>query len=114
MRLLPTYLGFMVFLTGITGIMSTASALDINLPLETAIYKPSDLPGYRLVQQNCLVCHSAQYVLYQPPSSPRSYWEAAVKKMKVPFGAFFADDDIPAMVDYLVKTFGAEKSITTP
>lgn len=86
-----------------------AFALDITFPPETATYKPSDLPGYRLVQQNCMTCHSAQYVQYQPPTSPRSYWEATVKKMKKPFGAPFADEDIPAMVDYLVKTYGAER-----
>jgi len=85
-------------------------ALDINLPEETAAYRASTLPGYQLVQQNCLVCHSAHYPQMQPGSSPRSYWEATVKKMKKPFGAQFADEDIPAMVDYLVKTYGAEKS----
>lgn len=86
-----------------------AHALDITLPPETARYQPSDLPGYRLAQQNCLTCHSAQYVQYQPRSSPRAYWDATVKKMKKPFGAPFADDDIPAIVDYLVKTYGAER-----
>ena len=86
----------------------TASALEITLPPETASYKPSDLPGYVLVQRDCLVCHSAHYVQYQPSSSPRSYWEATVKKMKSPFGAPFADEDIPAIVDYLVKMYGTE------
>ena len=86
-----------------------AHALDIKLPPETAVYKPSDLPGYRLVQQNCLTCHAAQYVQFQPPSSPRGYWDATVKKMKKPFGAPFAEEDIPAMVDYLVKTYGTQR-----
>ena len=45
---------------------------------------------------------------YQPSSSPRAYWEATVKKMKKPFGAPFSDEDIPAIVDYLVKTYGTE------
>ncbi len=86
-----------------------AHALDIKLPPETSIYKRSDLPGYRLVQQYCLTCHAAQYVQFQPLSSPRGYWDATVKKMKKPFGAPFAEADIPAMVDYLVKTYGAEQ-----
>ncbi|AJG24306.1 c-type cytochrome [Cupriavidus basilensis] len=92
------------------GMTSAAQALEITLPPETARYTPSDLPGFRLVQQNCMTCHSAQYVLTQPPSSPRGYWEATVKKMKKPFGAPFADEDIPAMVDYLTKTYGAERT----
>ena len=114
MRILPTILSLLIVLAGALTFLSTAYAFEITLPLETATYKPSDLPGYHLVQQNCLICHSVQYALYQPPSSPRGYWEAAVKKMKTPFGATFADDDIPAMVDYLVKTYGAERSTTSP
>jgi cytochrome c5 len=86
-----------------------ASATEIKLPDETAAYKQSTLPGYQLVLNNCLLCHSAHYAQMQPPSSPRSYWEATVKKMKKPFGAQFSDDDIPAMVDYLSKVYGAEK-----
>jgi hypothetical protein len=44
----------------------------------------------------------------QPPTSARAYWEATVVKMKKAFGAPFAEEDIPSMVDYLVKTYGAE------
>jgi sulfite dehydrogenase len=86
-----------------------AVAVEINLPPETATYKPSPLPGYQLVQKNCMTCHSAQYPATQPPSSNRAYWETTVKKMKKPFGAQFDDADIPAMVDYLVKTYGNER-----
>ncbi len=85
-------------------------ALEITLPPETARYTPSELPGYQLVRQNCMTCHSAQYVLTQPPSSPRGYWDATVRKMKKPFGAPFPDEDIPAMVDYLTRTYGAERT----
>jgi cytochrome c5 len=81
----------------------------LTLPPETAIYAQRDMPGYNLVVRNCLGCHSAQYVSTQPPTSPRTYWEATVRKMKSPFGAPFPDEDIAAMVDYLVRTYGAER-----
>jgi sulfite dehydrogenase len=99
------------FAAGVLALLActSASALDITLPPETAAYKPSELPGYKLVQQNCLSCHSAHYAQMQPGSSPRAYWDATVKKMKKPFGAQFADEDIPALVDYLTKTYGAER-----
>jgi sulfite dehydrogenase len=87
-----------------------AMALDVQLPPETAAYRPSELPGYQLVQRNCMTCHSAQYVGTQPPTSPRAYWDATVKKMKKPFGAQFPDEDVPAIVDYLSKTYGAERT----
>lgn len=92
----------------------SACALEIHLPPETATYKASELPGYQLVQRNCMTCHAAQYASSQPPASPRAYWEATVKKMKKPFGAQFADEDMPAMVDYLVKTYGAERGAAAP
>ena len=47
----------------------------------------------------------------QPPTSKRAYWDTTVKRMKKPFGAQFPDDDIAAMVDYLVKTYGDERPI---
>jgi mono/diheme cytochrome c family protein len=105
MRLLPSAL-ILIALPGAAGVR----ALDITLPPETAAYRESPLPGYQLVRQNCLICHSAQYVQYQPPTSPRAYWEATVVKMKKTFGAPFADEDTQPMVDYLVKTYGAERA----
>ncbi len=91
-------------------ITQPASALQIELPEETARYVPSDLPGYALAQANCLTCHSAHYVLVQPHTSPRTYWDATVHKMKKPFGAPIRDEDMAAIVDYLVKTYGAERT----
>lgn len=85
----------------------------ITLPPETVVYVASDLPGYQLVQKNCVGCHSAHYAAMQPPGSARAWWDATVKKMKKPFGAPFPDEEIAAMVDYLVKTYGAERA-TTP
>jgi cytochrome c553 len=87
---------------------ASAHALEIDLPQETAVYKESTLPGYQLALAQCLMCHSAQYVQYQPRTSPRGYWEATVKKMKTPFGAPFPEADIAPIVDYLTKTYGAE------
>ena len=89
-----------------------AFALDITLPPETIQWKASDLPGFALVRKNCMTCHSADYAQYQPSLS-RAYWDATVKKMKKPFGAPIADEDIPAMVDYLVKTYGTERGTAT-
>ena len=95
----------------LAGIVNIAQAVEIELPPETAAYRPSPLLGYQLVLANCVACHSAHYVQMQPPSSPRSYWDATVKKMKKPFGAPLAEQDIPLIVDYLAKTYGAEAAV---
>ena len=99
-------LGFVLLLS----LTSTAAQRTITLPPETVTFVESKLPGYQLVQRNCLGCHSAHYVQMQPPVSARTYWENTVKRMKKPFGAQFPDEDIAAMVDYLVKTYGAERA----
>ena len=41
-------------------------------------------PGVELMQANCLMCHSSEYIASQPPM-PRKFWEASVKKMKEKF-----------------------------
>jgi sulfite dehydrogenase len=108
MRTLPL-LGFAgaALVVALSG--TAAAQRTFTLPGETVVYRPSDLPGYQLVQRNCALCHSAQYVTTQPLTSARPYWEATVRKMKKPFGAVFPDEDIAPMVEYLVKTYGAER-----
>lgn len=87
-------------------IATPSFSLEIDMPVETAAFQPSDLPGYQLVQKNCVACHSAQYITTQPPNSPRSYWEAMVHKMIKPFGAPIDEKEVPAMVEYLTKVYG--------
>ena len=48
-------------------------------------------------------------MVYQPPNAPRPYWDAMVKRMKVVFNAPLDDADMPAIVDYLAKTYGNEQ-----
>jgi mono/diheme cytochrome c family protein len=81
----------------------------IQLPPDGVQLKPSPLPGYAKAQANCVACHSAEYMLYQPPTAPRGYWETMVKRMQVVFKAPVADADMPDIVDYLVKTYGNEQ-----
>jgi hypothetical protein len=86
-----------------------ADAKTIALPMEGPPLKASPLPGYVKAQANCVACHSAEYMLYQPPTAPRPYWEAMVTRMKVVFKAPITDADMPEIVDYLVKTYGNEQ-----
>ena len=85
-------------------------AKDIQLPPDGIQLTPSALPGYAKAQANCTLCHSAEYMRYQPPSAARPYWDAMVHRMKTVFKAPVADEDMPEIVDYLVKTYGNEQS----
>lgn len=91
------------------GACATAGTKTIELPPDPVQLTASSLPGYAKAKKDCVGCHSAEYMLYQPPTAPRPYWEAMVKRMKAVFKAPYDDNDVPELVEYLVKTYGAEK-----
>ena len=91
------------------GVVTLADAKTITLPMEGPPLKASPLPGYAKAQSNCVACHTAEYMLYQPPTAPRAYWAAMVTRMKTVFKAPINDADMPEIVDYLVKTYGNEQ-----
>jgi sulfite dehydrogenase (cytochrome) subunit B len=91
------------------GLPGPALSKSIQLPPDGMQLKPSDLPGYVKAQSRCVACHSAEYMLYQPPSAPRPYWDAMVKRMKSVFKAPIDDADMPEIIDYLAKTYGNEQ-----
>jgi len=85
-------------------------AKDLKLPPDGVQLTPSALPGYAKAQANCTMCHSAEYMLDQPPSAARPYWDAMVHRMKTVFKAPIADEDMPEIVDYLAATYGNQKA----
>lgn len=94
------------------GLQDPAGAAEtvIVLPADGVQLRPSALPGFDKAKAECVGCHSAEYMLYQPATAPRAYWEAMVGRMKGVFKAPIDDADVPALVDYLVKTYGSEQA----
>jgi sulfite dehydrogenase (cytochrome) subunit B len=90
-------------------VVAPAAPKTIMLPPDAAQLRPSAMPGYAKAQADCTVCHSAEYMLYQPPNATRAYWEAMAKRMKTVFKAPFSEEDIPAIVDYLNATYGSQQ-----
>jgi hypothetical protein len=88
---------------------ATVTAKTIQLPPDGVQLKSSSLPGFSTALHNCVACHSAEYMLYQPPNAARPYWDNMVKRMKTVFKAPINDADMPLLVDYLVKTYGNEQ-----
>lgn len=84
---------------------AVAAPRTYALPEETAALAPG--PNLELVQQNCLACHSTDYIGTQPSPLPnaRGFWQAEVVKMKNVYAAPLADADIPKIVDYLAATY---------
>lgn len=89
--------------------IARAAEKSMTLPADGLQLEPSTLPGYAKAKSECVGCHSAEYMAYQPPSAPRTYWEAMVARMKGVFKAPIEDADQPLIVDYLVNTYGSER-----
>jgi mono/diheme cytochrome c family protein len=92
-----------VLITAGLAVSSRSAEVAISLPPETGTYKKA--AGSELAQANCLICHSTEYIAFQPPM-PRKFWEATVKKMKEKFGAPTPDAQVTALVDYLTANYG--------
>lgn len=76
-----------------------------KLPAENATLK--EAPGLKLIQSNCLLCHSVDYISTQPTLT-RAQWTAGVDKMRTRFGAVIGTNTVPAIVDYLTANYGKE------
>jgi len=68
--------------------------------------KLKEAPGKDLVQANCVICHSLDYIPMNSVFLVRKGWEASVAKMVKAMGAPIADEDAAKIVDYLAKNYG--------
>ncbi|MCS7284144.1 MAG: cytochrome c [Hydrogenobacter thermophilus] len=65
-----------------------------------------DGEGKALVEANCSVCHSLDYIQMNSPFLDKKGWEAEVNKMIKAFGAPVKQEDVPKIVEYLTKYYG--------
>jgi hypothetical protein len=63
-------------------------------------------PGKGLVEANCSMCHSLDYIQMNSPFLDRKGWEASVNKMIKAMGAPVAETDVQKIVDYLSSQYG--------
>ena len=65
-----------------------------------------DGPGRQLLEANCVMCHSLDYIPMNSPFLDRKGWEASVNKMIKVMGAPIAEPDAQKIVDYLAGQYG--------
>jgi len=65
-----------------------------------------DGEGRQLVEANCVMCHSLDYIQMNSPFLDRKGWEASVNKMVKVMGAPVSEADANAIVDYLAARYG--------
>ncbi len=85
----------------------TANAAEITLPKDTSQLRESALPGYAIAQQKCVICHSANYISYQPPGMNQAQWTAEMAKMQHSYGAPISEDEIKLIGAYLAVSYGS-------
>ncbi len=76
--------------------MAFAFGQDVVLP---------DGDAKKIIEEKCTVCHDLTYITKQHLS--KDDWTDMIKIM-VASGATVTDDEIPVLVEYLVKNFGPE------
>jgi cytochrome c5 len=65
-----------------------------------------DGEGRQLVEANCSMCHSLDYIPMNSVFLDRKGWEGSVNKMIKVMGAPIRAEDVPGLVDYLTKSYG--------
>lgn len=97
-------------LPGLMAASVTADTREIILPSDTSTLRVSELPGYALAQQKCGICHSADYISYQPPGLNQEQWTAEMKKMQHSYGAPISDDEVNSIGAYLAVAYGSAQA----
>jgi len=92
------------------GSVAFAAPVAIKLPQETAKLRAAKLPGYAIAVQKCAICHSADYINFQPPGMNQAQWTAEVAKMQHAFGAPITDDEVRQIGAYLAVAYGSAKA----
>ena len=98
-----------------------AGPADIQLPPETAQLRPAELAGFVIAAQKCALCHSADYINFQPPGMTLTQWTAEMTKMQHTYGAPIDDTEVKLLGIYLAATYGdastvsaADRAMTAP
>jgi len=76
-------------------------------PADEAQIKLKAAPGSELVETNCVACHSLDYIKMNAKFMSQATWDAEMQKMTKRFGAPVSAEDAKAILDYLVKNYGA-------
>ena len=66
-----------------------------------------DAPGRAIVENNCGLCHSLDYIQMNSPYPSATLWDAEVTKMIKVFGAPITDADAASIKEYLTKNYGS-------
>ncbi len=75
-------------------------------PADESRVQLRDGPGKSLVQANCVMCHSLDYIQMNSVFLDREGWQKSVDKMIKVMGAPVRPEDVAPIVDYLAAAYG--------
>ena len=78
-------------------------AVEVQLPAGASTFPPG--PGADLANQQCVMCHSVDMVMRQPPLSFDT-WKAEVVTMRTVYGAPLPPEQIDDIARYLTTING--------
>jgi hypothetical protein len=85
---------------------ATESKVSVELPTNETPFPPGR--GAEITPQ-CLICHSADMVLHQPPLTPGE-WVGEINKMRNAFGAPLPANQVEELARYLCSINGRQCS----
>jgi len=83
--------------------LAATGALAAETPIQL-----KDAPGRTVVENNCAVCHSLDYIRTNAPFLNRQGWTAEVNKMINAYAAPIQKADADAIIDYLAANYGTK------
>jgi mono/diheme cytochrome c family protein len=94
-----------LFATGAAWAAPPALPHSVNVTLPDSDINLPPGPGHDVVVDNCLACHSADFIKVQPRQPP-AVWAAEVAKMRKVMQAPVSDADAKTIVAYLTVVKG--------
>jgi mono/diheme cytochrome c family protein len=85
--------------------LALALAFATGAPAQESKVELKDAPGKDKAQQ-CIACHSLDYIQMNSRFLDKAGWTASVNKMINAFGAPIPREDVEAIADYLAQNYG--------
>ena len=97
-------IGFVIVILAIP-LAVLAAERSITLPGDHGYAELKPGPGAEITRNNCVPCHSTDYIVTQPRGDAKQ-WQGVVTKMIKVYGAPISDQDAKTIVEYLASAYG--------
>jgi len=84
---------------------AVAKPVSYTLPGESSALKKTAEPGYQRAENQCVTCHSRDYITTQPRGKGKEFWTGEVTKMVNVYAAPIPEPDRALIADYLAANY---------